>query len=76
MYRCAGQLTRSGQNDIGVYMHARIFVDYLLMLVVTWCTGIEEDVRIQDGEEITAWAEDSLALLCKMLPERQRDVRV
>jgi len=28
-------LTRSGQDDISVCMHARIFVDYLLMLVVT-----------------------------------------
>jgi len=30
----------------------------------------QEDVRIQDGEEIAAWVEDSLAHLCKMLPEK------
>jgi len=37
--------------------------------------ALQEDVRIQDGEEIAACLEnnllmDSLALLCKMLPEK------
>jgi len=45
-------LTRSGQDDIGVCIHARIFVDYLLMLVVTWCTGIA------GGRTHTGWRGD------------------
>jgi len=37
--------------------------------------ALQEDIRIQDGEEIAACLEnrlptDSLALLCKMLPEK------
>jgi len=62
LYRCADHLDSERTGRHRCVMHAHIFVDYLFMLVVTWCTGIEEDVRIQDGEEIAAWVEDSLAL--------------
>jgi len=58
-----------------VCVHARIFVDCLLMLVVACVQASQEDVRIQDGEEIAACFEDSLpmdslALSCKMLLEK------
>jgi len=67
LYCCAGHFD---SERTGRHVGAHIFVDYLLMLLVTWCTASQEDVRIQDSEAIAACIEDSLALLCKMLPEK------
>jgi len=52
-----------------VCMHVYLWTIYSCSLLRS-VQALQDDVRIQDGEEIAACVEDSLALLCKMLPEK------